>query len=140
MNLNRDLDERQYDEFATGVRKFLDRGLKNLDGTAALRLYEARQNALRHQAVPVAALSLAGIGHFLSDSLHDHFRAILAALALAIGGAGMHFWQNAQQATEMAEIDSALLSDEVSPAAYTDQGFLEWLDRLSQQEEESLPE
>ena len=53
---------------------------------------------------------------------------------------GVQFWQNLQTASELAEIDSALLSDEVSPGAYLDQGFMEWLNHLSQQEEDSLPQ
>jgi hypothetical protein len=74
------------------------------------------------------------------EPLHGHFRGILAVFALAIGAMGVQFWQNLQSASELAEIDSALLSDEVSPGAYLDQGFMEWLNHLSQQEEDSLPQ
>lgn len=127
--------------FIDGVRSVLNRGISNLDRKATERLHESRRLALSQQAQPAAALSLAGIGHeighFFSDSLHNHLRAILAILALAVGAAGVQVWQSAQHAAELAEIDSALLSDEVPPSAYTDQGFLEWLDRSSQQQEDS---
>jgi hypothetical protein len=127
-------------EFAGRVRDMLNASAENLDQSVATRLYESRCDALRHQAAPVAVLSLAGLGHFMSDSLHSHYRGILAFVALAIGAIGVQLWQNDLDATELAEIDSALLSDEVPPSAYTDQGFMEWLNRLSEQEDDSLPE
>jgi hypothetical protein len=127
-------------EFAGRVRNVLNQGATALDQKAALRLYEARCDALRHQAAPVATLSLAGISRALTDSLQNHYRGILAFMALVVGAAGVQFWHNLQQADEMAEIDAALLSDEVSPAAYTDQGFVEWLHHLSEQDDESLSE
>jgi hypothetical protein len=127
-------------EFATRVRDMLNASAGNLDQRVATRLYEARCDALRHQGAPVAALSVAHFGHILSESLHNHYRGILAFVALAIGAIGVQLWQNNQEAADLAEIDSALLSDEVSPSAYTDQGFLEWLHHLSEQENDSLPE
>ena len=131
-------------QLTNGIRRLLDQGSANLDRKVLTRLYEGRQEALRHQAVPVAALSLAGIGqgidHFVIEPLHAHYRGLLAVVALMIGAMGVQFWQNSQTAAELAEIDSALLSDEVSPGAYIDQGFLEWLKHLSQQEEGSLPQ
>ncbi|HZV53353.1 MAG TPA: DUF3619 family protein [Rhodocyclaceae bacterium] len=138
--MNQELHESQ---FASRIRHVLDQGTSNLDQKAVARLYQFRQDALCRQAAPVAVLSLAGIGHLATESLHSHYRGILAFLALVIGAMGVQFWQNARQATELAEIDSALLADEVSPNAYTDQGFIEWLNHLSQQEEgseESLPQ
>lgn len=127
-------------EFASRVRDMLNASAENLDQSVAVRLYESRCDALRHQAAPVAALSLAGLGHFMSDSLHSHYRGLLAFVALAVGAIGVQVWQNDEDAAELAEIDSALLSDEVPPSAYTDQGFMEWLNRLSEQEDDSLPE
>jgi hypothetical protein len=131
----------QYEsDFAGRVRDLLNASTENLDQGVAVRLYESRCDALRHQAAPVTALGLAGFGQFVSDSLHSHYRGILAFVALAIGAVGVQVWQNDRDATELAEIDSALLSDEVPPSAYTDQGFMEWLHHLSEQEDNSLPE
>jgi hypothetical protein len=131
-------------QLVEGIRRVLDRGTANLDRKVLARLYEARQDALSHQMEPVATLSLAGLGqgidHLFIEPLQGHVRGILAIVALAIGALGVQFWQNSQKATELAEIDSALLSDEVSPSAYLDQGFIEWLNHLSQQDEDSLPQ
>lgn len=136
--MNHQLQESQV---AGRIHRVLDQGTANLDQKVVVRLCEFRWNALGRQAAPVAVLSLAGIGHLAAESLHGHFRGILAFLALVIGAMGVQFWQNAQEAAELAEIDSALLADEVSPSAYTDQGFMEWLDHVSQEEsEESLPQ
>jgi len=133
-------ENRLEEQLAARVRTVLDRGIANLGEHATARLYESRVAALRHQAAPVSGFSVAGIGHLVTEALHGHFRGILAFVALAVGALGVNLWQNHQQAADLAEIDSELLADEVSPGAYLDQGFLAWLDSLSQQEEDSLPE
>jgi len=125
-------------DVAGRIRGLLDQGAASLDQRVSLRLYEARCDALRHQAAPVAVLGLAGFGHHLADTLHHHYRGILAFIALAVGAMGVQVWHNFQQADELAEIDTELLSDEVPPSAYTDPGFLEWLQHLSESEEEPL--
>jgi hypothetical protein len=128
------------------VRRVLDHGTATLDKRILSRLYESRQLALARQAQPVVALSLAGIGqsigHFVSEPLSRRLRAVMAVVALLAGAAGVEFWQNSQKAAELAEIDSALLADEVSPSAYLDQGFVEWLRRIAQEQEQdgSLPQ
>jgi len=88
----------------------------------------------------LATYSLAGVGQGVFRSMHQHYRGILALLALLTGAFGMHVWQENREAEALAEIDMALLSDEVSPNAYLDQGFMAWLDRLSQHDDDSLPE
>ena len=44
-----------------------------------------------------------------------------------VGLVSIHFIQNERRANEIAEIDSALLMDELPPAAYTDPGFVQFL-------------
>jgi hypothetical protein len=127
-------------DFARRVRGVLDHGTANVDSKVSVRLYEARCDALRHQSVPVAAMSLAGFGHICGEAFHKHYRGILALVALVFGAIGVQVWQNSQEADQLAEIDSELLSDEVPPSAYTDQGFLEWLHHLSESEQEPLPQ
>lgn len=122
-------------QFAYRVRQILDRGTADMDQGVANRLYDARQGALAQQKVAVAGLSLAGIGHFASTSISGHARGLLAATALLIGAVGTFYWNNFEEAAANAEIDSALLADEVPFSAYLDQGFMEWLDHLSRQED-----
>lgn len=128
---------------ARQICRTLSHGTASLDEQTVARLRASRHLALERQAEPVPVLSFAGIGHGLSqvgqrvgNSLHNHYRGILAALALLIGALGADLWQNAQHAAELAEIDSILLSDDVPPGAYTDQGFLEWLEHFSSDEDQ----
>jgi len=125
-------------EFAARVCRILDQDVASIDARVAARLRDARQRAVaRHADLSFAT---AGGGHGLFQSLHRHHRGLLALLALLMGAFGMHVWQEHREVATMAEIDMALLSDEVSPGAYLDQGFMAWLDRLSQHEEASLSE
>jgi len=122
-------------EFAYRVRRALDQGTDNLDVKTAARLQKSRQAALDRVKVPVGGLSLAGIGGFSTGHISRQARGLLAAMALMIGAVGTYYWNSAEQAAERAEIDSALLADEVPFTAYLDQGFVEWLDHLSQDED-----
>jgi hypothetical protein len=44
---------------------------------------------------------------------------------------GTYYWNHFEQAAENEEVDSALLSDDLPPAAYLDKGFQAWLERSS---------
>lgn len=127
--------------FAASLCRLLDHASENIDAQVTRKLHEARRRAVaRHAELSLATYGLAGIGHGVFRSMHQHYRGILALLALLTGAFGVHIWQENREAEALAEIDMALLSDEVSPSAYLDQGFMAWLDRLSQHEDDSLPE
>lgn len=119
-------------EFGYKVRQVLNHGTENLGLGSVKRLQAARQAALEHQRVPARGLQMAGVGHFFTDTVLGHSRIVLAVLALAIGASGSYVWQQYEQASEYAEIDSALLADDLPPAAYLDRGFRAWLERSSQ--------
>lgn len=131
-------------QFGYQVRQALDRGTAALDPSIARRLDEARELALARRRAPVTAFSLAGLGRFAADSFSGRGRGLFAALAVILGAGATYYWNGVdqameQQASEYAQLDSALLADEVPFAAYLDQGFMEWLNHLSQ-EEDSLPQ
>lgn len=119
-------------EFSYKVRQALNLGTENLDLNTAKRLQAARQVALDHQRMPVRGLQLAGAGHVITDALLGHGRMIFAVMALCIGASASYVWNLYEEADEFAEIDSALLADDLPPAAYLDHGFRAWLDRSSQ--------
>lgn len=119
-------------EFAFRVRRVLDQGADNLDAQTTARLRKSRQAALDRIRTPVGGLSLAGIGGFSTENLSHRTRGLVAAMALLIGAVGTYYWNSFEQAAEHAEIDSALLADEVPFNAYLDQGFVEWLDHQAQ--------
>lgn len=121
----------QETEFGYKLRQVLNHGTENFDRDIAKRLHAARQEALAHQHVAVRGLQLAGISHIFADVVLGHSRAILAALALFAGASGSYLWHQFEQAAENEEVDSALLSDDLPPAAYLDHGFRAWLERSS---------
>lgn len=115
-------------EFGRKVCKALDCGTAAIGHDTTDRLFDIRQQALsRYQ--PASGLSLAGFG-LVSGSPRGYFRSLLAALALTVGAVGCYYWNTLDQAVEHAEIDSALLADEVPFNAYIDQGFMAWLEEL----------
>jgi len=121
-------------EIAYMVRHHLNLGVDGIDRMTADRLFQARQNALAHQKVVGAHLSLAGIGHVAADMILPHARALIAMVGLAIGVAGVSVWNDFEKAAEHEEIDSALLADDLPINAYLDKGFQAWLSEHSSQD------
>jgi hypothetical protein len=119
-------------EFSGKVRRILDQGAYTLDRDITDRLYGIRKKALSRQRVAVGGLGLAGLGHFATFKLPVYARTAVAAFALMAGVVLTYYWNTFEQAAENAEVDSALLSDELPPAAYLDKGFQAWLERSSQ--------
>ena len=123
-------------EFARKVAQILDSGTQKLGDGTRTRLLAARRQALGKQRVAVASLSLAGLGNFTSDVLLPHARMLAAMSAIALGVIGTYYWNSFQNAAENAEIDSALLADDLPITAYLDRGFRAWLERPSQAPQE----
>ena len=57
----------------------------------------------------------------------ESHRAALPLLALVAGLIAISVIQNDNRANELAEIDAALLTDDLPPTAYTDPGFAQFL-------------
>jgi hypothetical protein len=123
--------------FAFQVRQHLNRGTLAMDCTTLDRLAAARQQALARQKVAVSSSVLAGIGsHFQIqfDHLHPRQLLLLAALAVALAFGSLAYWQAQDQVSELEEVDSALLSDDLPISAYLDNGFDAWLNKRSSEE------
>lgn len=70
-----------------------------------------------------ATLNLGG-----SDSdLWRRAASFIPLLALVLGMLAIQFLGNDERARDLADIDSALLTDDLPPAAYTDPGFTQFL-------------
>jgi len=128
------MNETQELQFARQVRLRLNRGLHELPAETNERLRAARERALGCQRVAVRQSALSSVGNFL----HSHFDRLhvdqlLAALVLALGIGFAAYWHADQSVTEMEEIDSALLADELPVGALTDKGFDAWLKNPSAQ-------
>ncbi len=57
----------------------------------------------------------------------DRIAATLPLLALILGLIAINVIQDTNRTDELAEIDAALLTDDLPPAAYTDPGFAQFL-------------
>ncbi len=123
------MNDQEY-RFASKIRRILDQDCEDIEPRLAIRLHDIRQQAVaRHQ---VSSLGLAGnFGPITTNSLWSHARSALAITALMLGMIGTYYWNTYEDADDYAEIDSALLADDLPVAAYTDQGFHAWLDRSS---------
>ena len=60
-------------------------------------------------------------------SLWGRIASALPLIALLVGLVSINMIQNDRRANELAEIDAALLIDDLPPAAYTDPGFVQYL-------------
>jgi hypothetical protein len=95
--------------------------------TAVVRARHAQRLAAPKSAVVVAhhggTATLSGGG----DSWWVRLSALAPLVVLLAGLLFIHEWQRLEQIDATAELDAALLSDDLPPAAYTDPGFVEFL-------------
>jgi hypothetical protein len=138
------LDQKEA-EFALKVRRALDESITTLPAASLDKLAAARRTALARKktekvAAPVFAPALAGAG--MAPSLgsaasgssgkRGRFSRLTLAwplLALVVGLAGIAYWEDQQRTAELADIDAAMLSDNLPLDAYLDHGFNAYLTR-----------
>ena len=113
------------------IAQALDRDCAALDPRLASRLQEVRPQALTRHRVFAGRLAMAGLGSFAPEILLRQTRSVAAIAALILGMIGTYYWNAFEDADDFAEIDSALLADDLPVAAYTDQGFHAWIDHSS---------
>jgi len=127
---------RLQDAFGRRVAARLTAGTAELPYEITERLRAARAQALaRHRLVvgvrTAATVSASGGAATLtgdeSMSLWHRIASVLPILALAAGLVLIHTVLNEQRANEVAEVDAALLTDDLPPAAYADPGFIQFL-------------
>jgi hypothetical protein len=114
------------------VRHALNENLDALPASTTERLATARARAIarkkadapahKREARPLfsihAMLSLDGIGRIA---------VAVPLLAAVFGLAGLYQYEQRQRIAELAELDAAVLSDELPLTAYTDHGFNAYL-------------
>ncbi|MBN3857342.1 MULTISPECIES: DUF3619 family protein [unclassified Paraburkholderia] len=130
-------------EFVQGMRRALDESAANLPSSTTVRLTAARKAALaRKKAEPVLvrvpSLAAAGVGNIgaLPGGLPPRRRSALARFALAwplaalvAGLFAIAYFEDQQRTAELADIDAAMLSDDLPLTAYLDHGFNAYLTR-----------
>jgi uncharacterized protein DUF3619 len=128
-------------EFARKITTCLDAGTSALKAGTVYRLQQARSAALARLVEPERASDIrlspafAGAG---GGSGTAGGRRVFASRKLWLGIAlvfilaiGYQQWQAWQQASELAEVDTALLSSDLPIDAYLDRGFQNWLKSIA---------
>lgn len=122
--------------FAYRVRHALNENLDNLPVSTTARLAAARQMALsrKKNSSPLRAFVPQNVlttqaGNFFHEPLSwfKSLGVVLPLLALVVGLVGIYQFEQQQRISEIAELDVAVLSDELPPSAYLDHGFNAYL-------------
>ena len=132
-------------EFATQIRRALDENAASISPAAVDRLAAARRAALaRKKPEPVAAPAFvpafAGAPGVLSGMPQAHpphrrrlplrrFALAWPLAALVVSLVAIAYWEDQQRTAELADIDAAMLSDDLPLNAYLDHGFNAYLSR-----------
>ena len=129
------------DRYARQIASRLDAAAANLPHDLSERLRVARLQALeKHRTVQVhvAAPALMGDGTLAMDpqgerTLWPRLVSLFPLIALVAGLIAIQVWGTHQTAQDLADIDAAILTDDLPPDAYTDPGFAQFLkSRLEQ--------
>ncbi len=124
--------------FAYKVRHALTENLDNLPATTTDRLAIARKKALAVKRVD-SPLKMLVVNQVLAGSVSGFFSKpspwftriglVIPLLALVIGLSSMYQFEQQQRISDTADIDAAVLSDELPLSAFLDHGFSAYLAR-----------
>jgi hypothetical protein len=132
-HLNDQLTEIQADQFGRASAALLSQSTHNLSAGIKDRLHAARMKALsvkKAEKVLAQKPALAGISgnwNAGSNGMWDIVGWLAPLVVLIFGLIGIAQWQDDSRINDIAEVDAALLSDDVPPDAYADSGFLAFL-------------
>jgi hypothetical protein len=147
VNRNEDtLSTKEADQFGLTAAALLRQGSQSLPAGVKDRLYAARIKALsvkKPEKVRIAQHVLAsssGSWSSGSRSFWDNVGWVAPLVVLVFGLIGIAQWQQDSRINDIAELDVALLTDDVPPDAYADSGFLGFLKNgpLSESDQDSL--
>jgi len=123
------------DRFGRAIAARLSQGQAAVHADISERLRVARQQAVAQrkvEAAPLIVQSRNGQAALAGASLWwARGASVLPLLALVVGLVTISQWQAEERADAIAEVDAALLTDELPTAAYTDPGFRQFLQRDS---------
>ena len=123
------------DQFGRAVAARLSAGADDMPYEVRERLRAVRVRALQARKKPASAPVI--VGHRAGAAtlafgdgkpgLFTRIASILPLVLLAAGLVMLHTFQSERRASELAEVDAALLTDALPPAAYADPGFVQFL-------------
>jgi hypothetical protein len=126
------------------IRHALNDNLDNLPASTTDRLAAARAQALARKKAdaPVRAASQRraafDLGSLFSMQWVARAAVVAPLLAMVAGMVGVYQYEREQHVAEVAELDAAVLSDDLPLTAYTDHGFNAYL--AQQQQAQQLPQ
>ncbi len=132
-HLDEALSQTQADQFGRASAALLTQSAQSLPAGIKDRLHAARMKALsvrKAEKVRIQKPVFAGVmGSYSSGSngLWDTVGWAAPLVVLVFGLIGIAQWQNDSRITDIAEVDAALLTDDVPPDAYADSGFMAFL-------------
>ncbi|MBX7229332.1 MAG: DUF3619 family protein [Burkholderiaceae bacterium] len=118
------------EKFASKIRQALNESANQLDSATLLRLEHARNLAVARHKSDGFFQSLLRRKTSETSGLLKLFRAaawVTPALALVIGLAVLQDWQTQSENSEIATIDTEVLTDNLPLNAYLDKGFNRYL-------------
>ena len=117
------------ERYAFRVRQLLNHGLKDIPPAASRRLEAARHLALAKQKQADPQLVVAGFrsNAFKSGSHLPYLKQAFSIVALLLGMWLSFYWHSVEYVTELEQVDTALLADDLPPEAFLDNDFFEWL-------------
>ena len=125
------------DRFALKAASYLSAGTTALPYDISERLRAARVQAVSNRKIAstqnassvVKTGSSAALTWGSDDGLSWWARvgSVLPLIALVVGLLTINSVQDENRAQEVAEVDAALLTDELPPAAFSDPGFIQFL-------------
>ena len=129
----------QADRFGRAVAERLSAGADDMPYELRERLRAARVRAVQARKKPaVAPVMVANGGNAATLALGDgpglftRIASVLPLLLLVAGLVLIHDFQSERRASELAEVDADLLTDDLPPSAYADPGFVQFLKQSSQ--------
>jgi hypothetical protein len=132
-NFDDQFTQTQVDQFGQASAALLRQGTQSIPQNIKDRLYAARMKALsvrKPEKVRIQKQVLAGNARNWtsgSNGLWDTVGWIAPLVVLVFGLIGIAQWQDDSRINDIAEVDAALLSDDVPPDAYADNGFMAFL-------------
>ena len=122
------------DRFGLKTASYLSAGAAELPHDISERLRVARLRAVAQRKIVrlEPAVQLAGFGGSATlgwggVSWWARIGSVVPLIALVVGLLAINSIQNDNRAREVAEVDAALLTDELPPAAFADPGFVQFL-------------
>ena len=140
------LNSTEADQFGQAAAALLRQGSQALPTGIKDRLYAARLKALSLKKPEKVLIRQQVLAHATGNwsmgprTLWDNLSWVPPLVVLVFGLIGIAQWQQESRINDIAELDAALLTDDVPPDAYADSGFMSFLKNgpLAESDKDSL--